>query len=138
MRHRNLGHFCKIYRTISFALLAAIAFPLTAHHRVPTFYDTDRSIQLTGTVIRVEWLNPHIWIRIAVIDAQGKSVEWGCEGEAANVLYKLGWRKDSIHTGEHLIVEGFPARSGSLRMNSTSIRTSNGRPIFEGPYVKYK
>lgn len=112
-------------------LFAVIALPAAAHHVVSTIYDTEKPVQITGTVVRVDWLNPHIWIYVAVRDLQGKTVEWGCEGEAANALYKQGWRKDSVRSGEQLVIEGFPARNGTLFLNATSIRAADGRVVFE-------
>jgi hypothetical protein len=61
------------------ALLLA-AEPVAAHHAFAAEFDVKRPIKLRGTVVKVEWINPHSWIQIEVKGADGKSVTWMIEG----------------------------------------------------------
>ena len=56
------------------ASLLAAALPAAAHHSFPAQYDAEKPVTLTGTVTRVEWTNPHIFIYIDVPDEESGEV----------------------------------------------------------------
>src|SRR5437868_368812 len=64
---------------LSILASAAFAAPALAHHSFAMF-DPDKSITLKGTVKEFEWNNPHVWIRVMVVDpATGKPVQYALE-----------------------------------------------------------
>ena len=67
---------------IALVVLAA-ALPAAAHHSFPAQYDIDKPITLTGTVTKVEWTNPHIFIYADVAAADG-TIEWSCRYAAGS------------------------------------------------------
>jgi hypothetical protein len=116
-------------RALVLALLAPIA--AAAHHSFDAEFDRNQPVKLTGSVTKVEWTNPHIWIFIDVKD--GGTVEnWGVEGGAPNALFRNGWRKDSLKIGDTVTVEGFRGRDGSLRANANRVTLPDGRRVLAG------
>lgn len=100
----------------------AVAFPVCAHHSFPAQYDASKPVTLTGTVTRVEWTNPHIFIYIDVEDEDtGEVVNWALEMGGPNALLRLGWKRDSLKPDDVITVEGSLARDGSPLANATSI-----------------
>jgi hypothetical protein len=95
----------------SILLLAAFALwrgtPAWARHSFAAEYDANKPITLKGTVVKMDWVNPHSWLHIAVKDKDGKTVEWNCETAPPNILYRGGWRKTSLKEGDEVTVEGF-------------------------------
>ena len=90
------------------ALLVLFAAQIaSAHHAANTKYDETKKAKLTGTVTKVEWMNPHIYFYIDVKDASGKVTTWAIEGAPPNVLYRRGWGKDALKIGDVVTVEGF-------------------------------
>ena len=87
MRWKMLGLF-----VAGFALFMAAA-PLLAHHSGITIYDQNKTITLTGTVKKVDWVNPHIIWYLNVTDESGKVITWSIEGGAPSSLHRAGWRK---------------------------------------------
>jgi hypothetical protein len=75
------------------ALMVAIAVtPALAHHSFAAEFDAKRPVKLRGTVVKMEWINPHSWIHIDVKDPQtGKVERWMIEGGAPNALLRRGW-----------------------------------------------
>ena len=108
--------------------------PAFAHHSFPAQYDAEKQVTLTGTVTRVEWTNPHIFIYIDVTDEQtAKPVNWALEMGGPNALLRLGWKRDSIQAGDVIIVEGALARDGSNLANaSTIVMADSGQRMLAG------
>ena len=117
-------------------LAAVVALPLgqsaIAPHSFDAEFDRAKPVTLKGSVTKVEWGNPHIWIFIDVKDENGTLSNWGVEGGAPNALFREGWRKDSVKLGDTLTVEGNRAKDGSLRANANRVTLPDGRSVFAG------
>ena len=117
---------------IALVVLAA-ALPAAAHHSFPAQYDIDKPITLTGTVTKVEWTNPHIFIYADVAAADGNVVSWAFEMGGPNALIRQGWKRDSLKVGDLVTFEGSLARDGSNLVNARSVTMAEtGRKMFAG------
>ena len=115
---------------IGVALLSAQT--LSAHHSFAAEFDRNSPVTLTGSVTRVDWGNPHIWVFMDVKDDTGKVSNWGVEGGAPNALFRNGWRKDSLKVGDTVTVEGFKSKDGLPRANADRVTLPDGRRVFAG------
>jgi hypothetical protein len=115
---------------IGVALLSAQT--LIAHHSFAAEFDRNSPVTLTGSVTRVDWGNPHIWVFMDVKDDTGKVSNWGVEGGAPNALFRNGWRKDSLKVGDTVTVEGFKSKDGLPRANANRVTLPDGRRVFAG------
>ena len=117
--------------TIAIFLLAGAA-SVRAHHSFAAEYDANKPITLTGTVQRVDFVNPHGWIYIQVQEPAGKPVTWNVEMGSPNSLIRRGFTKDSVPAGTMVVVNGYRAKDGSRTVNSSSITLPDGRRLFTG------
>src|SRR5580693_6331747 len=89
------------------------AGPAVALYAITAEYDAKKPVKLTGTVTKLEWLNPHTWFYIDVKDDNGKATNWGFEMGSPNILLRAGWTRNSMKPGDVVTVEGSRAKDGS-------------------------
>ena len=116
---------------VTAGLLAATA-PMLAHHSFAAEFDGAKPVSVKGTVTKVDWVNPHSWIYIDVKGDDGTVVNWGLETGPPNILYRAGWRKDSVKPGDVINVDGFAAKDGSHTMAARQVLTADGKKLFAG------
>jgi hypothetical protein len=112
-----------------FLLAAASAL---AHHSFAAEFDANQPIQLRGTIVRVEWINPHTWIHIDVKEADGKVARWMIEGGTPNTLLRRGLTRNSLPQGTEIMVDGYKAKNGTNRANGRDLTFTDGRRLFMG------
>jgi hypothetical protein len=111
-------------------LLAPAA--LLAHHAYTAEFDTTKPVKLTGTLTRLDWSNPHIWIYLDVKDAQGNVTNWGFSASPPGMLTRRGITKSSLKTGEVLTISGHRAKDGSNNASGNIVRFGDGRDALIG------
>lgn len=112
--------------------LAVAAVPVVAHHAFAAEFDANKPVMLTGTVTKMEWINPHAWIHIDVTREDGVVEQWMIEGGTPNTLFRRGFTKDSVVPGTVIVVDGYQAKDGSLKANGRSLTLEDGRQLFLG------
>src|SRR5690349_10346939 len=98
----------------------AASGPASAHHSFAVFFQTSRSISVTGVVTAVEFSNPHGLIHLDVTKPDGTLETWTAETNSPSILVRRGWSKNTLKVGEKVTVQGWPARNGAryLRMQN--------------------
>ena len=122
------------YRILTVAILLAAAVSLWAHHSTTAVFDLGKKVQVTGTLNRVEWINPHISI---YIDAKGEhGVDaWHFEGSPPAWFRRVGVNKNDIarFQGQTVTVEGSRAKDGSLYAYLQKITFADGSSLETVP-----
>jgi hypothetical protein len=114
------------------AAVLAIGSPVMAHHSANAEFDTQKVITITGTLTKVENVNPHGWWSVDVKEADGKVTRCMVEGGSPNALFRRGVTKDALPQGTEISVDGYQAKDGSNRANGRDITFADGKKLFVG------
>ena len=115
-----------------FAALGVLIFvaPIFAHHAESAEYDATKPVKVTGTISKVEWLNPHIWFYVDVKDENGKVTTWAFSGAPPGMLQRRGITKEVLKIGAEVHVEGSRAKDGSNNASGNKVTFADGRNVF--------
>jgi hypothetical protein len=118
---------------VAFAGLAAATFAL-AHHSVGGQFDVTKTIVLKGTVKRVDWVNPHIYIHLDVTE-NGKTETWRLNTVPVAMARRAGISKeDLLAAGQVMKMSAYPARDGTAHLGFVfRIEYPDGRFIATNP-----
>ena len=119
-----------------FTVLSFLFSPITyGHHAFTAEFDANAPINITGKVVKVEWINPHAWVHVEVEDDNGKTI-WMVEGGTPNTLIRNGITKKTLVPGTVINVRGYQSK-GKLCLprciaNGRDITFPDGRKVFMG------
>ena len=112
MRHRLLAV------VLAVAAVFAAASVLSAHHSVAGQFDLSKQVTLKGSISKVDWVNPHIYLHLDVKGDDGKVVTWALGTVPTAMARRAGLTRESIggHAGEVVTIEANPARDGTQHL----------------------
>ena len=126
------------YSKTTFGVAAAAASLLlfgvtaTAHHSVALQYDMTKEVTVSGSIVELEWRNPHAWLHLEVENEAGALELWKVEFGSANSLYRRGWRPANLPVGTIVTVHGLPARDGSRSVDGEEVTLADGTRLLSG------
>jgi hypothetical protein len=86
-------------RVAALATLLAAAATASAHHSVAGQFDTSKRVTLTGTITKIEWINPHTYVHLDVPDVHGNVTSWRLESLPTAMLRKAGLTSELLMGG---------------------------------------
>ena len=119
-----------LFTVLLASVVAALSAPAFAHHAFAGEFDASKPITLRGKVTRVEWINPHAWLHMDVVNSEGKVESWRIEAGSPNTLVRRGMTRDSIPTGTEIVVFGYRHRNGSNAANGRDVTLPDGSKLF--------
>ncbi len=116
MAHIGLRYLFKIrFLAILIAALGVFnAVQVAAHHSVSGQFDVSQKVEVTGKVVKVDWVNPHIYVHLEVIDENGEKTMWRIGSVPVAMARKAGITKKSLMgNGDIVKITAYPARDGT-------------------------
>ena len=122
--------------TLVAVLAALITTTSLAHHSFTAEFDADAPVLLKGKVTKVEWINPHAWIHLEVVQKDGTTVAWMVEGGTPNTLLRAGINKNTVKIGTEIVVRGYQSKDKACKpackANGRDLTFADGRQLFMG------
>jgi len=107
-----MGQFTRISCTIAaFCVLIAGISSVAAHHST-TMFDHSKTMTITGTVVELRWVNPHVTLTVNGSLNEGDTpADWLMEMTSpGNLVRAGGWRRDAVKAGDKVEVVFSPLR----------------------------
>ena len=105
------------------ALLALVlTSPCFAHHGVAPHYDASKSVTLEGVVAKFDFINPHSFVYVDVVDNAGHTETWSCEMASRSVLSRNGLTAERFAVGAKITIHGDAARN---KATGCQVRTAH-------------
>ena len=112
-------------RLATLGVSLVLAAGAEAHHSWAR-YDGDNIFEITGTITRVEWASPHVFMYFDSVDGDGETTAWTMELDPPTLLRRYGLRHDTIKAGMKLTITGVRAVSGAPMMRGVRIELEDG------------
>lgn len=118
-------------RSVLLLLSAMIATaPAWSHHGSNSQFDQSKSIEISGVITKLRFVNPHSYVYFDVTNDDGTVDGWRCEMRAAAVLKRSGWSEDMFEPGTVIHIDGVPARREPHGCYVNSLQLGDG-PVIE-------
>jgi len=114
------------------AIVGWLGTAASAHHSFAAEYDGTKAIRLVGTLVKIEWTNPHTYFYIDVKAPDGAVTRWGLEAGSPGALSRRGFKRGDIKLGDTIIVDGYRARDGSNLADARRVTLPDGRVVSGG------
>ena len=100
------------------ATLVVVAGSVSAHHSVSGQYDASRPLTLTGVISKVDWINPHIYLHLAVKEKDGAVTTWTLSTLPTAMMRRAGLTKESLQgqPGEVVTINAIAARDETKKL----------------------
>jgi uncharacterized protein DUF6152 len=89
-----------------------LTVPAMAHHSFAMF-DLTKEEKVSGTIKTFEFTNPHTITRLTTRTPDGRTQDYTFEGVSTGVLFKAGWRPNTLRPGDKVTIFYAPLRNGA-------------------------
>lgn len=115
------------------AMIAGAGAGVAAHHSFAAF-DLGGEKVVEGSVKKVEWTNPHIWVYInGPKQGGGAGTEvYAFEGMSPNFLARRGWQRTTLEDGMKITVHYRPFKNGDAGGMFVSAKLPSGLTLTGG------
>lgn len=114
------------------ALVLSPTPQLLAHHSFAADFDGSRPVILHGKVTKVSWMNPHVFLWVDVMGADGNTTNWTLESAAPGYLEHLGWTKQSLKAGDIVTIRAYMAKDQPNMAKTDTVDLPDGTRVTTG------
>ena len=112
---------------------------LAAHHSFTAEYDVNLPVTVFGTVAKIDWQNPHVYVYVDAKDDQGRVAQWKFAGYPPNVLVRQGWKRDiTMKVGDTVTVTGWRAHLDPHQGAAREVTFADGKTLMAGSQAEFK
>jgi Family of unknown function (DUF6152) len=117
----------RILGCLVFAAGVMSSLSVQAHHSLAGVYDMKDEKEVTGTLTKIQFVNPHGSMTITVKNADGSTTDWTFTTGSATTLAERGIGKGTLKPGETITAKFIPARNGNPLGFLKTVTTADGK-----------
>ena len=127
MKRKLPGSFAAILGLLS------LAMPALAHHSITSEFDVSKSFSVKGTITKLEWVNPHIYMYADAKDESGAMTSYSFEGGPPGALRKSGVIRPMFNVGDMVTIDAYMAKDGTKHLGMLkAVHFADGHTIVFG------
>jgi hypothetical protein len=107
-----------------------LAVPVSAHHSIQAQFDIHKTVSMSGTVSKIEWINPHSYLTVNVKEPDGKITKWAFELGGQGSLRRAGMSRadrGGLKPGDEVSISALAAKDGSNSGFLQELKLADGR-----------
>lgn len=135
-RGREMKRMYQLITIISVPAALFFSWQSWAHHAFSAEFDGDEPVNLEGKITKIEWINPHAWIHLEVVNDDGSTTVWMVEGGTPNTLLRAGVNRNTLPVGSEIRVRGYRAKDKrcvpACKANGRDLTMADGTQAFMG------
>jgi len=108
---RGAAYRCAGRALLAFSMMFCLLSSASAHHNSGALFDLDREVSIEGTLTRFDWRNPHLYLYVETVAADGGTVNWRIEGGPVALMRRIGWTSETLQPGDRVKVTVNPSRN---------------------------
>ena len=116
------------------ALVAIAVVPVGAHHPFTPYYDASKPASISGPIVELRTVKPHLVLIIEGTGPDGRTGRWAFEGVPPNALYRrVTDYKERLKPGTIITISGWPAKDPQARaFSANTVTFADGTTLVFG------
>ena len=116
------------------ALVAIAVLPAGAHHPFTPYYDASKLTSISGSIVELRSINPHLVLIVEGTGPDGRTGRWAFEGSAPNALIRrVPDYKERLKLGTRITISGWAAKDPAARaFSAREITFADGTTMLFG------
>ena len=106
-----------------------LTIPTAVAHHSGVEFDSEKIVEITGTVKEFQFKNPHTWIQVEVPNPKGGTIEWSLEWGSPNTLGRQGVRPTTFPPGAKITVRMNPMKNGNTGGAFIGAKFADGKTV---------
>ena len=116
------------------ALVLMAVLPVAAHHPFTPYYDISKPASITGPIVALRMVNPHLVLVVDGTGPDGRTGRWAFEGQPPGAFKRrVPNYQERLKVGAVITISGWPAKDPQARaFSANTVTFADGTTLVVG------